>query len=66
MVANTMGSSEVLEALYFLLIKREKPEYLRSENGPEFSSDGFKEWLTKVRIKPIRILCCPHKVQPLL
>jgi len=28
-VANKMGSSEVLEALYPLLLKRGKPEYLR-------------------------------------
>ena len=54
-VAKTMGSSEVLEALYPLLLKRGKPEYLRSDNGPEFSSEPFKEWLTKIGIKPIRI-----------
>ena len=54
-VANTMGSSEVLEALYPLLLKRGKPEYLRSDNGPEFSSEPFKEWLTQVGIKPIQI-----------
>jgi transposase InsO family protein len=54
-VANTMGSSEVLEALYPLLLKRGKPEYLRSDNGPEFSSEPFKEWLTQVSIKPIQI-----------
>ena len=54
-VANKMGSSEVLEALYPLLLKRGKPEYLRSDNGPEFSSETFIDWLTKVGIKPIRI-----------
>mgnify|MGYP003338398586 FL=1 len=54
-VANKMGSSEVLEALYPLLLKRGKPEYLRSDNGPEFSSETFTDWLTKVGIKPIRI-----------
>ena len=37
-VATTMGSAEVLEALYPLLLSRGKPEYLRSDNGPEFSS----------------------------
>ena len=54
-VANKMGSSEVLEALYPILLKRGKPEYLRSDNGPEFSSEPFTDWLTKVGIKPIRI-----------
>jgi hypothetical protein len=54
-VANKMGSSEVLEALYPLLLKRGKPEYLRSDNGPEFTSEPFKDWLIKVGIKPINI-----------
>ena len=54
-VANKMGSSEVLEALYPLLLKRGKPEYLRSDNGPEFTSEPFKDWLIRVGIKPINI-----------
>ena len=54
-VANKMGSSEVLEALYPLLLKRGKPEYLRSDNGPEFTSEPLKDWLIKVGIKPINI-----------
>ena len=54
-IASKMGSTEVLEALYPLLLKRGKPEYLRSDNGPEFTSEPFKEWLIKVGIKPINI-----------
>jgi len=54
-VAHKIGSSDVLEALYPLLLKRGKPEYLRSDNGPEFTSDPFKDWLIKVGIKPINI-----------
>jgi hypothetical protein len=34
-VANTMVSSESLESLYPLLLKRGKAEYLGSDNGPE-------------------------------
>ena len=54
-VALKMGSTDVLEALYPLLLSRGRPKYLRSDNGPEFSSEPFTEWLTKVGIKPIRI-----------
>ena len=54
-VAGKMGSSDVLEALYPLLLKRGKPEYLRSHNGPEFTSKIFRDWLIKVGIKPIKI-----------
>jgi putative transposase len=54
-VATRMGSAEVLEALYPLLLRRGKPEYLRSDNGPEFSSAPFKDWLLRVGITPIQI-----------
>jgi putative transposase len=54
-VVTTMGSAEVLEALYPLLLSRGKPEYLRSDNGPEFSSAPFKAWLLRVGIQPIQI-----------
>ena len=51
----TMGSEDVLEALYPLLLKHGRPEYIRSDNGPEFIAAAFQEWLTRVGIKPIRI-----------
>ena len=40
-----MGATEVLEALDSLLLQRGKPTYLRSDNGPEFSSQPFQDWL---------------------
>ena len=54
-VATKMGSAEVLDALYPLLINRGKPKYVRSDNGPEFTSSTFKEWLVRVGIQPIHI-----------
>jgi putative transposase len=54
-VATRMGSTEVLEAFYPLLLRRGKPQYLRSDNGPEFSSAPFKDWLVRVGITPIQI-----------
>lgn len=50
-----MGSAEVLEALYPLLLRHGKPEYIRSDNGPEFIAASLQEWLIKVGIKPIQI-----------
>lgn len=50
-----MGSAEVLEADYHLLLSRGKLEYMRSDNGPEFTSSPFKEWLLRVGIQPIQI-----------
>ena len=54
-VNTRMGSAEVLEALYPLLLKHGKPDYVRSDNGPEFIAKPLQEWLTKVGIKPIQI-----------
>ena len=54
-VKSRMGNAEVLEALYPLFLTRGKPEFIRSDNGPEFVARAFQTWLTKVGIKPIRI-----------
>jgi len=54
-VRTRMGAAEVLEALYPLLLKHGKPEYIRSDNGPEFIAASLQEWLTRVGIKPIQI-----------
>ena len=51
----TMGSADVLEVLYPLLLKHGTPEYIRSDNGPEFIAAPLQEWLTRVGIKPIQI-----------
>jgi len=54
-VAAKMGSADVLEALYPLLLKRGRPDYIRSDNGPEFVAAPFQDWLQRVGIQPIRI-----------
>ena len=54
-VAARMSSHDVLEALYPLLLKHGTPEYVRSDNGPEFAAKPFQDWLRRVGIQPIRI-----------
>lgn len=54
-VADKMGAADVLELLYPLLLRRGKPEYIRSDNGPEFTAAQYKEWLKRVGIEPIHI-----------
>ena len=54
-VNRTMGADDVLDALYRLLIKYGKPEYIRSDNGPEFIAGALQDWLKRVGIKPIQI-----------
>ena len=50
-----MGSADVLEALYPLILKHGKPEYIRSDNGKEFVAGALKDWLMKVGIQPLHI-----------
>lgn len=54
-VAPKMGSDDVLEALYPILLERGRPEYLRSDNGSEFIAEALQAWLKRVGIKPIQI-----------
>ena len=54
-VRTRMGSEDVLEVLYDLFLRHGKPEYVRSDNGPEFASDVTQSWLRKVGVRPIRI-----------
>ena len=54
-VRNKMSAGDVLEALYPLLLRHGTPEYIRSDNGPEFVAEAMQSWLVRVGIKPIRI-----------
>lgn len=54
-VRTKMGSEDVLEVLYPLLLLHGTPEYIRSDNGPEFAAKAMQAWLRRVGIKPIRI-----------
>ena len=50
-----MNANDVLETLHPLLIKHGKPEFIRSDNGPEFIATHLQDWLKKVGIKPMQI-----------
>ena len=54
-VATRMGAADVLDVLYPLILKRGRPECLRSDNGPEFSAAPFRDWLKRVGTAPIQI-----------
>lgn len=54
-VRSKMTANDVLDALYPLLMKHGKPEYIRSDNGPEFIAEALQAWLIKVGIKPLHI-----------
>jgi putative transposase len=48
-------SEDVLDQLFNLFVFRGVPEYIRSDNGPEFIHRAVRKWLQKVRMKTLFI-----------
>ena len=47
-VKRRLNSTDVLETLADLMILRGPPEYVRSDNGPEFIAIALREWIAAV------------------
>ena len=54
-VATRMTAGDVLEVLYGLILRHGKPEHVRSDNGPELTSEAFQTRLERIGVQPIRI-----------
>jgi putative transposase len=54
-VARKLTSEDVLERLSDLFIRRGVPDYVRSDNGPEFTAKRVKDWLARVEVKTLFI-----------
>ena len=54
-VARKQKSTDVLEVLSDLFILKGIPEYIRSDNGPEFTAIMLREWLAKIGAKTLFI-----------
>ena len=50
-VARRLGSLQVIEVLADVMLERGIPEYIRSDNGPEFIAKKLREWLAGVGAK---------------
>ena len=48
-VARRLASLEVIETLADVMLWRGVPEYIRSDNGPEFLAQELRQWLGKLR-----------------
>jgi putative transposase len=51
----SITSEGVIDTLRKLFIERGEPDYLRSDNGPEFIAEALKEWLTASGVKTLYI-----------
>jgi putative transposase len=53
--ARRLTSEDVLERLSDLFVRRGEPDYIRSDNGPEFTATRVREWLQRVEVKTLFI-----------
>jgi len=54
-VERSIRSQDVLECLAELFVHRGTPDYIRSDNGPEFTAKAVREWLGRVGVKTLFI-----------
>ena len=54
-VARRLTSEEVLDQLTQLFIQRRIPDYIRSDNGSEFTSKTVRKWLDSLGVKTLYI-----------
>ena len=54
-VARRLSSEDVLERLSDLFIRCGVPDYIRSDNGPEFTAHCVRDWLESVEVKTLFI-----------
>jgi len=54
-VARRLTSEDVLERLSDLFVRRGVPDYIRSDNGPEFTAHRVRDWLACVAVKTLFI-----------
>lgn len=47
-VARSIRALDVLEALAVLMVRRGIPDYIRSDNGPEFTAKVLRNWLKDI------------------
>lgn len=54
-VGRKLTSNDVIDCLADLFILRGIPDYIRSDNGPEFTAKKVREWLNKLGVKTLFI-----------
>jgi putative transposase len=54
-VARRIRSPDVLDQLYELFLTRGTPDYIRSDNGPEFVAHAVRSWLKAIGVTTLYI-----------
>ena len=55
LVERCLTSEDVIDQLFNLFILRGIPEYIRSDNGPEFTAKATRKWLERLGVKTLFI-----------
>ncbi len=54
-VARKMNSQDVLRVLAGLFVRRGTPDFIRSDNGPEFTAKAVRSWLERLDVQTLFI-----------
>ena len=54
-VENKLNSKDVIEVLTDLFFLKGVPDYIRSDNGPEFIAKKLRHWLGTLKVQPLYI-----------
>jgi len=54
-VERRLGSDDVLECLAGLFVRHGIPEYIRSDNGSEFTAKAVRQWLSRIGVQTLYI-----------
>lgn len=54
-VSRRLNSQDVIDELYNLFITKGVPEYIRSDNGPEFVAKRLRNWLSVIGVSTLYI-----------
>jgi putative transposase len=52
-VSRHLDADAVMHRLTELFVSRRPPDYIRSDNGPEFTAKAVREWLSRVGVKTL-------------
>ena len=55
LIARKIKNQDVIDLLFYLFIIRGIPEYIRSDNGPEFTARAVRKWLARLSVKVLFI-----------
>ena len=55
LVKRRIASQDVIDQLYQLFLLRGVPQYIRSDNGPEFTAKAIRKWLNSLGVKTLFI-----------